>query len=116
MSKATQLNARVDALEELVSKLSVSTKKTPNKKVNDDNKPRNVTEKGILHKAKLMFYQDNKDSAEVKEMFKENYGEELKVSFNNWTAVKKITDILFDELSEKEKQSYISKVEKEAKK
>lgn len=51
-------------------------------------------------------------SNEVKKMFKENYGEELTVSFKNWTCVKKITDILFDELTDAKKQSYIKKVEK----
>jgi hypothetical protein len=103
----------VDALEALVSKLSVTAnKKQDNKKADD--KPRNVTEKGILHKAKLLYYQENKASQDVKMMFKENYGEELTVTFKNWTVVKKITDILFDELSSSQQQSYIKKAEAEA--
>lgn len=52
-SKATELSARVDALETLVSKLSVGS--VGSKKANvEDKKQRNVTDKGILHKAKLL--------------------------------------------------------------
>jgi hypothetical protein len=112
MSKAVELAARVDALEDLINKLSVSKNK---KSDADSKKPRNVTEKGVLHKAKLLFYQANKDNADVKKMFKANYGEELTVSFKNWTVVKKITDVLFDELSDKQQQVYISKAEKASK-
>lgn len=114
MSKATALNARVDALEALITKLSVTNNENKKGKVatdKEDKKPRNVTEKGVIHKAKLLFYQANKDSSEVKKMFKENNGQELTVSFKNWHDVKKITDILFDELSESDKQKYIKKAE-----
>jgi hypothetical protein len=111
MSKAAELAARVDALETMISKLSVvANKKGTNTKAQvEDKKPRNITEKGIMHKAKLMFYQDNKDSEDVKQMFKENNGTQLTVNFKNWHDVKKITDILFDELSESNKQKYIKK-------
>jgi hypothetical protein len=114
MTKATELAARIDALEALVTKLSVTNndnKKTKAAAEKDDKKPRNVTEKGIIHKAKMLFYQANKDSSEVKKMFKENNGQELTVNFKNWHDVKKITDILFDELSEADKQKYIKKAE-----
>lgn len=112
MSKATELAARVDALETLVSKLNVTNNNSKKTKAeNNDKKHRNVTEKGIVHKAKLLFYQSNKDSSEVKKLFKENNGNELTVNFKNWHDVKKITDIMFDELSESEKQKYYKKAE-----
>ena len=113
MSKAAELAARVDALETMINKLSVTAnKKVGNSKAEaEEKKPRNVTEKGLLHKAKMMFYQDNKGSTEVKKMFKENNGTELTVNFKNWHDVKKITDILFDELSQQEKQKYVKKAE-----
>ena len=109
------LNARIDALEALVSKLSVSNAKDGSKKgtKTEDKKPRNMTEKGKLHKAKLLYYQENKNSAEVNKMYKENFGEELSVSFRNWTVVKSLTDILFDELNDTQKQVYIKKADKE---
>lgn len=116
MTKAAELAARVDALEALVTKLSVTNnenKKAKGTSQKDDKKTRNVTEKGVVHKAKLLFYQANKDSSEVKKMFKENNGEELTVNFKNWHDVKKITDILFDELSDSDKQNYIKKATKE---
>jgi hypothetical protein len=118
MSKATELAARVDALETMISKLSVVANKNKgaNTTQGEDKKPRNITEKGFTHKAKLIFYQENKDSAEVKKMFKENNGTELTVNFKNWHDVKKITDILFDELSESDKQKYIKKAQAQEKK
>ena len=113
MSKATELAARLDNLETLVSKLSIVANKkgTSAKDQVENKKPRNITEKGIMHKAKLIFYQDNKGSEEVKKMFKENNGTELEVNFKNWHDVKKITDIMFDKLSESDKQKYIKKAE-----
>jgi hypothetical protein len=114
MTKAAELAARVDALEALVTKLSVTNndnKKGKGAADKDDKKPRCTTEKGVIHKAKLLFYQANKDSSEVKKMFKENNGQELTVNFKNWHDVKKITDILFDELSESDKQKHIKKAE-----
>jgi hypothetical protein len=115
MSKAAELAARVDALETMISKLSVvANKKGTNTKAQEDKKPRNTTEKGIMHKAKLLFYQDNKNSEDVKQMFKENNGTELTVDFKNWHDVKKITDILFDELTESDKQRFIKKAQAQA--
>jgi hypothetical protein len=118
MSKAAELAARVDALETMISKLSVvANKKGTNTKAQvEDKKPRNTTEKGIMHKAKLLFYQDNKNSEDVKQMFKENNGTDLTVDFKNWHDVKKITDILFDELSESDKQKFIKKAQDNNKK
>jgi ethanolamine utilization protein EutQ (cupin superfamily) len=116
MSKAAELAARVDALETMISKLSVVANKKGSNNNAEDKKARNITEKGVAHKAKLLFYQDNKDSVEVKKMFKENNGTELTVNFKNWHDVKKITDILFDELSESDKQKYIKKVQAQEKK
>jgi hypothetical protein len=109
MSKAAELASRVDALEAMISKLSVVANKkgSNNNSKDEDKKPRHITEKGLTHKAKLLFYQESKNSAEVKKMFKENNGTELTVNFKNWHDVKKITDILFDELSESDKQKYI---------
>lgn len=102
MTKVADLVERVDALEALVSKLNIDISKT-------EKKPRNITEKGELHKAKLLFYQEKKDTKEVKAAYKKEHGEELKVSFKNWTQVKKITDIMFDKLSSDGKDTYIEK-------
>jgi hypothetical protein len=108
MTKIDDLEVRVEALEVLVSKLSVNNDdgKTATKK---ENKPRKMTEKGELHKAKLLFYQDKKGSKEVKVAFKKEHNEELKLTFKNWTLVKKITDAMFEQLTSDERNDYVEK-------
>lgn len=107
--KGEQLSERINALEALVSELSMNANNNK-KNAKTEKKPRNMTDKGAYHKAKLLFYQENKNEDEVKLLFKENYGKDLTVSFGNWTMVKKITDILFEELSDSEKEKYIKMV------
>ena len=105
MTKVADLATRVEALEVLVSKLSVDAK---NEK-KPTNATRKMTEKGELHKAKLLFYQEKKESKEVNAIFKNEHGDDLKISFKNWTVVKKITDAMFEKLTQRDKDSYIEK-------
>lgn len=108
MTKVADLAIRIDALEALVGKLSIEAdNKAINKK---EKKPRNMTEKGELHKAKLLFYQEKKGTKEVKTAYKIEYGEDLTMTFKNWTQVKKITDAMFSELSSNDKDKYIQNV------
>jgi hypothetical protein len=102
MTKVADLAIRMGALEALVGKLSIETDKK-------EKKPRNMTEKGELHKAKLLFYQEKKGTKEVKTAYKIEYGEDLTMTFKNWTQVKKITDAMFSELCSNDKDKYIQK-------
>lgn len=101
MSSVNEIAAKVSALEKMVSKLSVKSK--------GDKPPRNVTEKGIAHKAKILFYQDNKDNSAIKQKTKEVYGHELTVSFQNYPKLKKCTDSMYASLPTEEKDKYVIK-------
>lgn len=99
-----ELTARIAALETLVvSKLSIK-----------DKKPRNVTEKGILQKAKMIYYHENKNSATVQNMLKKKFNistdEVLKPSFKDWRKIKVCTDEMFEKLSVSE----VEKLKKQA--
>jgi hypothetical protein len=81
---------------------------------NNDKKARNCTDTGVLHKAKLLFYQDMKNDDDVMKIVKQKNKELTKVDFKNWRIVKEVTDTLFDKLSATKKENYMNKA-KEAK-
>ena len=62
-----------------------------------------------MHKAKLIFYQEKKGSENVKQLVKERYSDDVTVSFKNWRKIKVITDEMFENLSDKQKDQYIEK-------
>lgn len=99
------LNERIAALEALAVKLSVS---------GGDKKPRAVTEKGILAKAKMIYYHANKNSKAVQDMLKKKHNisgdEVMKPTFKEWRKVKACTDELFAKLSSSE----VDKLKKQA--
>jgi hypothetical protein len=106
MSRADKLSERIDAIEAMLNELNEMT--VNDKKVTK--KSRNITDKGILQKAKLMFYQDNKNIDNVKTMLKKKYSSEnVSVSFKDWRKVKVCTDELFDGLSQSKKDEYVKK-------
>jgi hypothetical protein len=98
MPSNIQLAAKVDALEKMIANINIGEK----------SKPRNTTEKGVAHKAKILFYQDNKNNDSTKAKSKELFGAELGVSFQNYPKLKKCTDNMFDKLSANEKDKYIA--------
>ena len=104
MTKVADLVSRVDALETLVGKLNIDGE---SKSVKTIKKQRNMTEKGEIHNAKLLYYHEMKDTNAVKIAYKKEHGDELKLSFKNWTQVKKITDVMFDNLSSSVKDKYV---------
>lgn len=89
-----ELTARIAALEALAVKRLAGT--------DDTKKPRNVTDKGLLAKAKMVFYHENKMSKPVQDMLKKKYNissnDVVKPSFAEWRKVKTCTDELFDKL------------------
>jgi hypothetical protein len=110
MSKSTktaELSNKIEALEQMVAELMINNKNAT--KVAKEKKPRNMTEKGHVHKAKLIFYQDNKGSDKVKQLVKERHSDDVTVSFKNWRKIKVITDEMFENLSDKQKDQYIEK-------
>ena len=110
MSKSTktaELSNKIEALEQMVAELMINNKNAT--KVAKEKKPRNMTEKGHMHKAKLIFYQDNKGSDKVKQLVKERHSDDVTVSFKNWRKIKVITDEMFENLSDKQKDQYIEK-------
>jgi hypothetical protein len=102
-SKAIKdMNAKLDGLENLLKGLSVGNVKST------DKKPRNCTEKGVAHKAKLMFYQSKKSDALVKKIANERYGDSLtNNNFKDWQKIKAITNEMFDALPQNEKDMLI---------
>lgn len=106
-------NSQLNELTNELKSLNVSLKKlTMNG--NNDKKPRNSTDTGVLHKAKLLFYQDMKNDDDVMKIVKQKNNELIKVDFKNWRIVKEVTDTLFDKLSVTKKENYMNKA-KEAK-
>lgn len=96
-SSVSNLAEKMSLLEKMVSKLEVSSAK----------KPRNVTEKGILKKAKQMFYQEMKENEEVQNKLKSRHGRTIKPSFNEWRLIAEVTDAMFEKLSQSEKDEYL---------
>jgi hypothetical protein len=102
MPTIIQIAAKVDALEKMVSNMNISSQ--------DETKhPRNMTEKGAAHKARILFYQENKDNVTTKEKAKEFYGEELAPTFKNYPKLKKCTDNMYAALPTEEKDKYVIK-------
>jgi hypothetical protein len=104
MPTIIQIAAKVDALEKMVNNLSIKSKDEAQPKA-----PRNMTDKGATHKAKILFYQDNKNNTTIKEKTKDTYGEELAPTFQNYPKVKKCSDIMFAALPTNEKEKYLIK-------
>jgi hypothetical protein len=88
---------KLSLLEKMVSKLEVSTAK----------KPRNVTEKGILKKAKQIYYQEMKEDDEVQNKLKARHGRTIKPSFKDWRLIAEVTDEMFEKLSDSQKNEYL---------
>ena len=108
--KTAELSNKIEALEQMVAELMINNKKAAKAtKVAKEKKPRNITEKGHVHKAKLIFYQEKKGSENVKQLVKERYSDDVTVSFKNWRKIKVITDEMFENLSDKQKDQYIEK-------
>lgn len=104
MPTIVQIAAKVDALEKMVNNLSIKSKDEAQPKAS-----RNMTDKGATHKAKILFYQDNKNNTIIKEKTKDTYGEELAPTFQNYPKVKKCTDSMFAALPTDEKEKYLIK-------
>lgn len=76
---------------------------------NKEKKPRNCTDTGVLHKAKLLYYQTVKNSEEVMKLVHKKHSNVDKVDFKNWRCVKETTDEMFEKLSSAKKQEYLDK-------
>lgn len=97
-----ELNAKLASIETALKGLTVNNIK--------EKKPRNCTQTGALHKAKLLYYQDVKNTGEVMKTVKQKHNIE-KVDFKNWRMIKEITDGMFEKLSSTKKQEYINKAQ-----
>lgn len=106
MPTVIQLAAKVDALEQMVNNLSIAS--------NDERKPRNITEKGVTHKAKILFYQENKQTTATQQKAKQVYGNELQVTFDNYHKLKKCTDTMYAALPAEEQERYVLKAKQAA--
>jgi len=96
-SSVSKMAEKLSLLEKMVSKLEVSTAK----------KPRNVTEKGILKKAKQIYYQEMKEDDEVQNKLKARHGRTIKPSFKDWRLIAEVTDEMFEKLSDSQKNEYL---------
>ncbi len=96
-----ELNAKLASIETALKGLTMNN--------NKEKKPRNCTDTGALHKAKLLYYQDVKNNDEVMKLVKQKNNNIEKVDFKNWRIIKEITDDMFEKLSSAKKQEYISK-------
>jgi hypothetical protein len=113
-AKSVELANKVEALEKLINELIVSTKSSKSskddKKETKEKKPRNVTDKGFAHKAKLIFYQEMKETEEVKQaVCKKLSNEDTEITFKNWRQTKAITDEMYEKLSKSDMDKYIEK-------
>lgn len=97
-----ELNAKLSNIETALKGLSVNCN-------NKEKKPRNCTDTGLLHKAKLLYYQTVKNSEEVIKLVQKKHSNVAKVDFKNWRCVKEITDEMFEKLSSAKKQEYLDK-------
>jgi len=109
MSNQTQLKELNDKLSILENALKGLTVNTTQDKGGKDKKPRNMTDAGALHKAKLIYYQEMKNSTDVKTQLKAKDMDSI--SFKNWRTAKDITDEMFDKLSQAKKDEYIKKAQ-----
>lgn len=96
-SSVSNLAEKLSLLEKMVSKLEVSSAK----------KPRNVTDKGILKKAKQIYYQEMKEDEKVQNILKSRHGRTIKPSFKDWRLIAAVTDEMFEKLSQDEKDEYL---------
>jgi hypothetical protein len=96
-----EINAKLTSIETALKGLSMNNIK--------DKKPRNCTDTGALHKAKLLYYQKVKNSDEVMEIVKQKNKNVEKVDFKNWRIIKETTDGMFEKLSSAKKPEYLSK-------
>lgn len=101
-SQLKDINSKLNSIETAIKRLSINAQ-------TNDKKPRNCTDTGLLHKAKLLYYQNVKGSDEVMKLVKQRHNNIDKVDFKNWRSVKEITDGLFDKLSSSKKQEYMDK-------
>jgi hypothetical protein len=96
-----EMNAKLESIETALRGLSMNNIK--------EKKPRNCTDTGALHKAKLLYYQSVKNSDEVMNAVKDKNKNVEKVDFKNWRIVKETTDTMFEKLSSGKKQEYLIK-------
>jgi hypothetical protein len=107
LSQLQELTDKLSNLENAIKGLSI--KPNGDKDKEKEKKPRNMTDAGALHKAKLIYYQEMKNSNEVKVLLK---AKDLdNISFTNWRVAKEVTDQLFDKLSQAKKDTYIKKAQ-----
>lgn len=106
-SKAKMASANVvSQLDSLAAELASMQESLSNLKVSEK-KPRKVSEKGILQAAKLLYYHDNKKSESVMAVCRAKYGADFKITLLNFRKAQKVTDDMFDELSESDKSTYM---------
>ena len=101
IAELQQLADKLASLETTIKNLDIKTDNGVSK--DKGKKSRNMTDAGALHKAKLIYYQENKNSNEVKDALKGN------VSFQNWRVAKEVTDKMFDNLPQSKKDEYVKK-------
>lgn len=102
-SQLKEINSKLASIETAIKGLSLG------RNVQHDKKSRNCTDTGLLHKAKLLYYQDVKNTEEVLKLVKQKDNNIDKVNFKNWRSIKEITDGMFDNLSSSKKQDYMNK-------
>lgn len=107
-NSASQLQELTDKLSNLENAIKgLNVKSSGDNGCSKEKKPRNMTDAGALHKAKLIYYQEMKNTNEVKVILKAKDLES--VSFKNWRVAKEATDQMFEKLSQAKKDVYIKK-------
>lgn len=106
LNQLQELTDKLSNLENVIKGLnSLNIKPSGNK----EKKPRNMTDVGAVHKAKLIYYQEMKNSNEVKVLLKAQGLDDI--SFKNWRVAKEVTDKMFDKLSLSMKENYTKKAQ-----
>jgi len=105
-----ELTSKVEKLEATLNAISINESKP--KQTNDEvKKPRIITDKGYLSKAKMLFYHENKLTKRVQDKMKDyNFIAESDKKHNRvkWRLLKKFTDSMFDDLSEDMQEKYMN--------
>jgi hypothetical protein len=117
-----KLEKKIDNLEIKVTEATSNPKKTNKKSSNTkEKKPRKMTEKGAIQSARWAFYRDNKDNVEVINTVRGGLqagnmlitkkkvvdGREVDFEMIPYALKKMYTDIMFDNLSNEQRQEYI---------
>lgn len=120
-SSYSNIEDRIDAIEETIRKLVINVNGGSVPRARKPRVPKPMTEEKALEKAKFIFYHDNKKDANILERVRNGLSQGNMLVFKakkkgdtithepniHWMLVKDATDVMFDALSAREKEVYI---------